>query len=202
MSTSIVYIIVVSVVVLLALLRTVIEKKSLFRGFFRLVAILEISAITILLFGLIFFGCLQIVLRNFFHSGIIWADPLMRHIVLWLGCLGGVMATSRLRHINIDLFTRILPEKAKPVRDRIVYLATAAAASVLGIAAYKLILDERDFGETSFLGIQVWVLQLILPIAFFLIMYRSLLAMLLLPKVRPVDWEGFEQFGTGETESG
>ena len=58
---------------------------------------------------LIILGGLQIILRNVFHSGLLWADPLMRHIVLWLGCLGAALATTSARHINIDVFSRALP---------------------------------------------------------------------------------------------
>jgi len=174
---------------ILAGVRAFLEKTSRFKGFFRFTGVVEVAIISVLLLSLIFFGCLQIVLRNFFQSGLIWADPLMRHIVLWLGCLGGVLATARLRHINIDIFTRILPERMRPIRDRIVYLATAVAASVLGLAAAKLVADEKEFGDTAFLGIGVWVLQLILPIAFFLITYRSFVNLILLPEERHTEWD-------------
>ena len=197
-NTALVYILLVAGILLLAIVRSILIKKSRLRGFFKLLGALEVTVITLLLGSLVFFGCLQIVLRNFFHSGIVWADPLMRHIVLWLGCLGGVMATSRLRHINIDIFTRVLPAALKPLRNRIVYLATAAAASVLGMATLKLVIDEKDFGDTAFLGIQVWVLQIILPVAFFLITYRSLVNMIITPAVKPVEWEDFESPGSGD----
>ena len=75
------------------------------------------------------------------------------------------------------------------MRDRLVYVATAIAASVLGLAAMRLVIDEKEFGDTAFLDIQIWVLQLILPIAFFMISYRSLLNFLLLPKPRTIAWE-------------
>ena len=183
------YIVVVMSALILAGVRAFLEKTSRFKGFFRFTGVVEVAIISVLLLSLIFFGCLQIVLRNFFQSGLIWADPLMRHIVLWLGCLGGVLATARLRHINIDIFTRILPERMRPIRDRIVYLATAVVASVLGLAAAKLVADEKEFGDTAFLGIGVWVLQLILPIAFFLITYRSFVNLILLPEERHTEWD-------------
>lgn len=183
------YIVIVLSALILAGVRAFLEKTSRLKWFFRFAGVVEVAFLSVLLVGLIFFGCLQIVLRNFFHSGILWADPLMRHIVLWLGCMGGVLATARLRHINIDIFTRILPERMRPIRDRIVHLATAIAASILGLAAAKLVVDEKDFGGTAFLGIGVWVLQLILPVAFFLITYRSFVNLILLPEEKRAEWD-------------
>ena len=185
-----IYAIVVVGVVLAALVRTYLAAKSRAKQFFEFLHFVEIGIITLLLAALVFFGCLQIVLRNFFHRGIIWADPLMRHTVLWLGCLGGVYATSKMRHISIDVLTRFLPKKAKVVRDRAVYLATSAVAVMLGFAALKLVLEEKSYGEKEFLNIPTWVLQAILPAAFLLISYRCLLNALRPPDVTPIDWEG------------
>lgn len=193
------YFLIVTGILILALVRAHLDKKPGWQRLFRFLGALEISIIALLLGTLIFLGCLQIFLRNFFHRGIIWADPLMRHIVLWLGCLGGVMATSRIRHISIDVLTRILSGRARNVRDKIVYLATALASSVLGMAALKLVIDERAFGEKAFLGISVWVLQIILPIAFFLVTYRSLLNVFLGRKAKPIDWEETGRESPAET---
>ena len=82
-------------------------------------------------------------------------------------------------------------DRLQPIRDKVIYLATAVASSILGMAALKLVVDEKSFGEIAFLNISVWVMQLILPIAFFLIAYRSLLNILLAPTVKDVEWEEY-----------
>ena len=161
------------VIVAFAAFRSYHLARSTWQGFFRFWGTLEITAVTLLISGLVVFGILQIVLRNFFQQGIIWADPLMRHIVLWLGCLGGTLASAKMQHINIDILSRILPEHARGVRNRIVFSATAIASSVLGFAALKLVIDERTYGEHAFLNIETWILQSILPVAFCIIAYRS-----------------------------
>jgi TRAP-type C4-dicarboxylate transport system permease small subunit len=184
-----------------AFCRAYLEKTSRLKGLFRLLRAFEIGVIALLLAALVFFGCLQIVLRNFFHRGIIWADPLMRHLVLWLGCLGGVYATSKMRHISIDFLTRFLPTRARAVRDRAVYLATAAATAILGFAALRLVVEEKAFGEEGFLGLDTWMLQSILPIAFFLISYRCLLNSIRPPDIRPIDWEGHTEAHTGREDA-
>ncbi|MEE9270440.1 MAG: TRAP transporter small permease [Candidatus Krumholzibacteria bacterium] len=187
-----VYLLIATTIIVLALFRALLEKQNRCQKLFRLAGHAEVAVIMALLGALIVFGCLQIVLRNFLHRGIIWADPLMRHIVLWLGCAGGAMATTRMRHISIDVLTRVLPTPLHAIRDKVIYLATAVAASVLGMAALKLVIDERAFGDKAFLNVDVWILQSVLPFAFFLISYRSLLNMFLSRKAKPIDWEETE----------
>jgi TRAP-type C4-dicarboxylate transport system permease small subunit len=171
----------------LALARAALGKKGRLAGVLSLLGRFEVLVLMLLLGLLVALGFFQIVLRNFFHSGILWADPLMRHTVLWLGCLGAALATSRLRHINIDVFTRMLPDGIKPVRRFVVYLATAVAAFVLGVAALRLVFDEREYGEAAFLNLDTWMLQIVLPFAFFLIAYRCLVNLFLSREARPLD---------------
>jgi len=48
----------------------------------------EQVVLTILILGMIALSMAQIVLRNFFHTGLIWIEPLLRHLVLWIGFTG------------------------------------------------------------------------------------------------------------------
>lgn len=160
--------------VVLAGVRSVMIRGDRLPGLFKFLGRVEVGILGLMLSTLVGLGILQVVLRNFFHSGVLWADPLMRHLVLWLGCLGAALATADGRHINIDVFSRLLPAGARPWRRALVHGATAAATFLLGVAAWRLVVDERQFGEVAFASIPVWVLQLVLPVAFFLISYRSL----------------------------
>ena len=53
----------------------------------------------------------QIVLRNGFSGGIIWADGLIRILVLWIGLVGAMVASRNGNHINIDIITKYLPDR-------------------------------------------------------------------------------------------
>jgi len=139
----------------------------------------EVLFVALLILALVALGATQIFLRNFFNSGLLWADPLMRHIVLWIGACGAALASAHVRHISVDALTRVLPARFRPARRAIVYGATAAAPYILAIATVRLVIDEREFGEIAFLGIHTWMAQLILPAAFGLITYRTLLSILL-----------------------
>jgi len=181
------------IVAALAVARARLDRHARARRVFDLLAAVEVGAIALLLGTLVVLGGLQIVLRNFAHSGILWADPMMRHIVLWLGCLGASLATARLRHINIDVFSRLLTGRWHAVRNGVVHAATAAAAFILGIAALRLVIDERSFGDPAFLGLDTWMLQTVLPFAFFLIAYRSIVNLLLRRRSVPAGQEPHDE---------
>jgi TRAP-type C4-dicarboxylate transport system permease small subunit len=103
----------------------------------------------------------------------------MRHAVLYLGAIGATLAAARMNHITVDVVSRVMPAGLKPARRVVVYGATAIASYLLAISAVRLVVDERKYPEVAFLGIQTWVLELILPAAFFLITYRTFLAIFL-----------------------
>lgn len=163
----------------MAAVRSRLERAQRAVGFFAAMERVEIGFIALMLLGLVGLGCLQILLRNLFHSGLIWADPLMRHLVLWLGAFGAAFASARMRHISVDALSRLLPERFHPLRRFIVYGCTAIAAYLLVIATVRLVLDERQYAEVAFLGIRTWVLEAVLPVAFAIITYRTILAIFL-----------------------
>jgi TRAP-type C4-dicarboxylate transport system permease small subunit len=169
----------------LAALRAWCDRFAPARRVFGFLGALEVGVLAALLGSLMLLGGLQIVLRNAAHTGLLWADPVMRHIVLWLGCLGAALATSRLRHINIDVFSRMLHGRALVVRDAAVHGVTAVASFILAVAGWRLVVDERDFGDTAFLGLDTWWLQTVLPFSFLLIAYRSIVNLLLRRRPTP-----------------
>ena len=57
-------------------------------------------AILCLMIGL---AALQIVLRNFLGAGIVYADMLVRILVLWIGLVGAMVAARQNKHISIDV---------------------------------------------------------------------------------------------------
>ena len=55
----------------------------------------EIALLALVLISMVLIATLQIILRNFFDTGLIWIDPLLRTMLLWLGLLGAVAAKHR-----------------------------------------------------------------------------------------------------------
>ncbi len=127
----------------------------------------------ILFLGLIILiAFLQIVLRNFFSTGLDWGDSLVRNLVLWIGFIGATLATKEDKHINIDVVSRWLPSLGKNVVSLITHLFSFCICCLLAYAAIKFIKNEVQMEKLTFLSIPVWVPELILPLTFILMTFR------------------------------
>lgn len=115
---------------------------------------------------------LQIVLRNFFSTGLNWADSLLRNLVLWIGFIGATLATKEGKHINIDVVSRWLPSLGKNVVTLITHLFSFFICCGLTYAALKFIKNEVQMEKMTFLNIPAWIPEMILPITFGLMTFR------------------------------
>jgi len=114
----------------------------------------------------------QVILRNVFGTGLLWADPLVRHFVLWAGFLGGAMATSGDRHISIDAFTRFLSIRVKAGMHVVTNVFAAIACSYLARAALVFLLSEKSAGSTTVLEIPVWIGASVVPAGYALMAFH------------------------------
>ena len=121
---------------------------------------------------MILIAFLQIVLRNFFNTGLSGGDPLLRNLVLWIGFIGATLATREGKHINIDVVSRWLPSLGKNVVTRIIHLFSFFICCLLTYAALKFIKNEVQMGNRTFLNIPAWIPEIILPITFGLMTFR------------------------------
>lgn len=115
---------------------------------------------------------LQILLRNFFFTGLNWGDALVRNLVLWVGFIGATLATKEEKHITIDLVSRWLPTLGKNVVALITHVFACLVCGGLAYAAVKFINNELRMGDKTFLDIPVWVPEMILPLTFLLMTVR------------------------------
>lgn len=135
---------------------------------------LEESVLALLLGAILVLSALQIAARNFFDAGFIWIDPLLRSLVLWITFLGALAATSRGRHIAIDVVSRLLPHFGRRLLTRATFLIAGLVCVALANAGYEYIGLEREFESHAFLGLPTWAVQIILPLGFALLAFRFL----------------------------
>jgi len=148
---------------------------KLLKNFGRRLNLVEEIFISLLLLTMIFLASLQIFMRIFFDSGLVWAGPLLRHLVLWAGMLGAALATKHGKHITIDIFSHLLPDRGVLWLNLILNLFAAVVCGFLTWAALLFIKNEIAFDTGRVLiGIPVWVLNLIFPLAFTLMAGRFL----------------------------
>jgi TRAP-type C4-dicarboxylate transport system permease small subunit len=111
----------------------------------------------------------QVILRNFFQAGFIWADILLRHMVLWIGFLGAAIATREEKHISIDALTRFLPPRVRSSVHALTSIFAAGVCAVLGHASIAFIENDVAFGSTVYGDVPSWYSQIIIPVGFALL---------------------------------
>ena len=135
---------------------------------------LEDGLLVLLLSLLIILASIQIFLRNFLDTGIIWIDPLLRVLVLWLSLIGAAAASREQKHIQIDVLTRFFHAGLLLVVQALVNLFCAAICLIIAWSGASWIMLDYEDQIGSFLGIPAWMLEVIIPISFAVIGFRFL----------------------------
>ena len=146
--------------------------RILFRRLDAIGRVAENVALVTLLSGLMLLAVGQIVLREVFNTGFVWADELVKLIVMWLALVGAIAAARENRHIRIDLLSHLLPPKAVVVSRVVVDLFAAAVSGVIAWHTWRYLQLEIEFEEQVLIDTPAWIAHLIIPLAFGLISYR------------------------------
>jgi len=135
----------------------------------------EDGMLILALVSMLAMALLQIVLRNFFDSGFLWAESFLRILVLWVAMLGAMVATRERNHISIDLLSRILPPRLYgPLRNFAMLFSVAVCATAAWYSVEYVSYEYQD--ETiAFAEVPVWVCQSILPVGFAVMALRFLI---------------------------
>jgi C4-dicarboxylate transporter, DctQ subunit len=134
--------------------------------FLRLIHRLEETALVILVGSMVVLAISQIILRNLFSVSLLWAEPLIRHLVLWSGFIGALIATRENKHIRIDAILRVCSPRIRLLLDGLSLLLSAAICLLLTWVSIQFLRDERSYPTDTLLHLPAWQLQLIFPLTF------------------------------------
>ena len=133
---------------------------------------LETTALVTLLSAMMLLAVGQIVLREVFGTGFVWADELVKLMVLWLAMVGSIAACRENRHIRIDALSHILPDLAVKLTRVIVDIFAAFISGVIAWQAWRYLQVEIEYGDTVLVNTPAWIAHIVLPVAFVLISFR------------------------------
>ena len=144
--------------------------RNLSKGFHAFENCLLVS----LIFLVILLSSGQIILRMFFDQSYAFIDPLIRHLVLWTGMWGAVVAArdDKNLRIEIDFFTS---KSIKQVFNILRRFMSFVVCSFLTFHAIRFVIDEYAYGALAFSSFPSWCVQLIFPIVFFFLSLRFLI---------------------------
>jgi TRAP-type C4-dicarboxylate transport system permease small subunit len=147
---------------------------------------LEGLVLVLLLGVMIAVAVMQIVMRNGFEGGFLWADSFLRVLVLWITMVGALVASRGQRHISIDIAGKYLPHRFAKWVATFNGLFTAAICFLIAWYSLDFIKLEYESPSPAFANVPTWVCESIMPIAFSLIGIRCLAYALMAPWKEPI----------------
>ena len=145
----------------------------------KIVAGLETGLLVAIILGMVMLSFVQVVLRLFFHGGFLWADPFLRHLVLWVGFLGAALAALERKHFGWETASNG-PGKIRAALRLLACLATMVVAVFLIKASWDYLGYEKSSGDILMtigsLNVPSWIFACAIPGGFGLILFHTLLA--------------------------
>ena len=145
------------------------------RGFRRVagwVDRIERYVLAVLVTGMVVLAALQILLRNLWHTGLNWVEPLLGMALLWLTMLGALAAAGLGRHLAIDLAVALFPRRWSTWLARATSLFAAVVCGMLAWAAGRYVGFQREMDMSMLLGLPVWKHYQVIPVVFWIMTFR------------------------------
>lgn len=150
----------------------------------RLLRFAEDSLLVAALATMMGMAAFQVIARNFFDTGILWGDGLVRVLVLWITFIGATVASRHDEHIHMDLLARYLRPSQQVLMVRFRCLFAAVVAGIFTWYSAQFVLLDYDDGITAFADVPAWVCELVMPAGGLVITLRYLLHSVRLPTRR------------------
>ncbi|MCK5189675.1 MAG: TRAP transporter small permease subunit [Methylococcales bacterium] len=148
------------------------QLRAMIYKLYKLLLKVETGVLVTLLLSMIGIAVVQIIMRNFFTSGIIWADSFIRISVLWMALVGAMVASRSGKHISIDLVSQILSIYTQTIIKRITDMFTALVCFIVMYYSYEFVKIEYEDGGLAFESVPNWLCESIIPFAFLIIGLR------------------------------
>lgn len=117
----------------------------------------------------------QIAMRIIFSAGFIWADELVKLIVLWIALVASIAASRSDRHLRIDIVSHFVPSQYARFPRIIVDVFAAFICGVLAWQSWRYLQLTIEFEDTVLTDVPAWMAYALLPLSFVLMCYRFVL---------------------------
>ena len=117
----------------------------------------------------------QIVMRMFFSVGFVWADELVKLLVLWITLVASIAASRSDRHLRIDIVSHFVAAKYARFPRVVVDVFAAVMCGILAWQSWRYLQLTIEFEDTVLIDVPAWIAYGLLPLAFVLMSYRFLL---------------------------
>lgn len=127
----------------------------------RAIAAVAVAALVLLLTAV----SLGIVFRALGHP-LSWTDEISGYLMVWLACLGWILATRRRAHIRIRFFQHKLPSPGRRGAEAAIQAAMALVGLVVGVQSVHLVIVNHDIEAVSIPISTAWMYLPMVPAGF------------------------------------
>lgn len=138
-------------------------------------------------FSLIILVFFQFLSRYVFDYSLSWAQELSRYLLIWLAWISVSFTIREKKHIRVETLKELLPPKGQIVVEIIVLFLWSIFAIFLAVIGMQFVLSIESSGQGSpMMGIPMWLVYVILPLAGVLMFLRLIQQFVLLTKKKTV----------------
>ena len=101
----------------------------------------------------------QVVFRYFFDSPLLWSDELSRLMVVWMTFIGAAVVCWQGKHLSVDVFAVLLPEKVSKVLRIFNQLLAIGFLGVMTWKSFRVVKFE-NFQDMSILPLPAGTVRL------------------------------------------
>ena len=125
--------------------------------------LIETNISVYLLVMMSFIVILQVFSRYLFNYSFVWAEELVRYLMIWMVMIGATVVQSKNDHIRIDFFPRLASPRSRRIMDTFFRLCTLMFLAIITIKGIKIASFNRIF-ESSGLRISMFWPTLAIPL--------------------------------------
>ena len=107
----------------------------------------------------------NVVLRYVFNAGLVWAEELVRYLIVWVVFLGSAVVAREGSHIAVDALLLVIPAGARRLMGSLSMAGAALFSALLAGWSWQLTTQIRLTGQiTPGLGMPTYIAYLSIPV--------------------------------------
>lgn len=148
---------------------------------------LEDIVIALVLSYIVVMVIINIVLRFFFSTGLLWSDEIIGYMFVLLGMIGAAAAIRDDTNIYMDILIVKLPPRARSVMYVCVQVLIVAVLAFFTVACIKLVLNNVDV-KSPMNRLPMWIPYGAMPLGMVLMLFELIVSFVYKAKNRDLTW--------------
>jgi TRAP-type C4-dicarboxylate transport system permease small subunit len=136
--------------------------ESIVKGFNKIL----VFTASLMMAGLMIIVCVDLTLRYFFNSPLLWGTEVTEILLLYITFLGMAWVFREDGHVVIDVFTSQVAGKKKKILNGISYFLVGIVAAVLVYYGFYTVYDHfrRGVFNPTVIETPIWLIIIVIPV--------------------------------------